>query len=200
MARAVPPVAVASDGGGFPSQAQVLVMVQGSLASLSANMPGTIQAIPGDPHASRLTRTIGGGATLVAAIFGPIGVLAKESTPVGNLANLYQFALAILALVLSVDMPQAAFVKEIVIGQARFLNSPLGLAVLHGVLGTLTCAQAGVGYILAGLLSLVACALEVMVWHTRSMSAADDTGLIAGSYTPNHLQEDARNLDIIMQN
>merc|ERR1712194_466147 len=128
------------EGVGGPQVQQILQTGQDVAAKVMANLPGTLQAVPGDPIVARR-------AGVVAAILGPIGVFSKEDSVTGDLDNFFTFLLAALTLVVELDLPQTFVLREPIVSQAKFLSTPLGLAGLHAVQGLLACAQAGVGYV-----------------------------------------------------
>merc|ERR1712085_90741 len=187
------------EGVGGPQVQQILQTGQDVAAKVMANLPGALQAVPGDPIVARRAGVVAGVCLVLAAILGPIGVFSKEDSVTGDLDNFFTFLLAALTLVVELDLPQTFVLREPIVSQAKFLSTPLGLAGLHAVQGLLACAQAGVGYVLSGLVALVACILQVLVWHMRSVAATDDQGLIEGNYTPTSLAaaEEQRNRDLM---
>mmetsp|Transcript_94315 Transcript_94315/g.236792 ORF Transcript_94315/g.236792 Transcript_94315/m.236792 type:complete len:209 (-) Transcript_94315:162-788(-) len=172
--------------------------IQGAAVGINAALPAALRGVPGDPSVARHVGAAAAAALFVVALMGPLGVFQVESSAVGHLADLQQTILAGLAFVLEADLPQTAAIREAALGQARILGSPQGVAGLHGVLGAFALAQGSAMFIIAGLMAFVACALQLLVWHARFVAAGDNTGLIAGEHMP-HLQEDARNMDVIMQ-
>lgn len=110
--------------------------------------------------------------------------------------------LAVLTVVLEAEIPQVAALREAVIGQARFLGTPQGIAALHFVQCNFAFVQGSVSYVLAGLVTVVAVLLQLLVWYTRGGTiGSDSTGLIAGQMEPlPMLPTDPRNMHVIMQN
>lgn len=184
--------------------ARVLHWAKGASATVLAMLPDNVavsaRQVPGDPNMAKNMSVIISAALLVLSVIGPIllvdfgGPDYGSASGLGRIANIQQFLLSAAALILQVEHPEILGAREHVLVQARGLGTPLGLAVLHAILGAIAYGQVSFFYEVFGLLSFAACALYVLVWHARRV-AGDDTGLIAGGYAPHELNESSRNAD-----
>merc|ERR1712194_868374 len=111
-------------GVGGPQVQQILQTGQDVAAKVMANLPGTLQAVLGDPIVARRAGVVAGVCLVLAAILGPIGVFSKKDSVTGDLDNFFTFLLAALTLVVELDLPQTFVLREPIVSQAKFLSTP----------------------------------------------------------------------------
>eukprot|EP00929_Paragymnodinium_shiwhaense_P029796 TRINITY_DN17006_c0_g1_i1.p1 TRINITY_DN17006_c0_g1~~TRINITY_DN17006_c0_g1_i1.p1 ORF type:complete len:216 (+),score=28.02 TRINITY_DN17006_c0_g1_i1:151-798(+) len=150
------------------------------------NLPGSVKAIPGDPLIARRVGTAAGGLLALISFLALLGGIHLEEVAVAYLADAYGLAMAAVTLLIEAEFPQVAAARDIVVSQARFLGTPLGVGGLQLAQGLLALSQGTVGHVLAGLLALVAGGLDLFLWHQRpQMPDADgSSGLITGQSSP----------------
>jgi len=142
----------------------LIALVQDTLL----NFPQSLQAMPGNPVvAARFGFTAG----LAMSVVGVLSIFRvfMLTTALAHLMNMYLIALGLIgAVVQGGFFPQLSPVGDFVRGQARCLSTSMGLACLQAAQCSLAFALGSVGHVLAGLVAVVACALQLILCHLQA--------------------------------
>merc|ERR1712032_1684239 len=142
----------------------LIVLVQDTVM----NLPESLQAVPGNPAvAARFGFTAGVAMSVVGVL--SIFRVFMLTTALAHLLNMYLMVLGLIgAIVQGGFVPQLAPAGDFMRGQARCLSTSMGLACLQAVQCSLAFALGSFGHVLAGLVAVVACALQLILWHLQA--------------------------------